>query len=254
MNWTREQLKNNAKLMVRKNWLACAIVSFVIVLCAGGSNGSGYTIDYSDSGSGVSRFANGLMQQFGGSWAGWFLALGVSITVVVVLLILSILIKVFIGNILRVGGTRFYLHNIHSEGSGSLDDLLFAFRNHWTSVAFVMFMRDLFTFLWTLLLVVPGIIKTYEYRLVPYLLADNPELDYHTALRTSSAMMDGEKMNAFILDLSFLLWNIASAMTFGILGLVWVNPYVDATSAELYTAINTRWSASHTGGTYYVGG
>ncbi len=252
MNWTRQQLKSNAKLMVKSNWLACVIVSLVAMLLAGGSNGSGYTIQYGgNSDDSVPRIFRSFSQQMGGSWARWFMITGISVFFVVLILIISILLKALIGNIFEVGGSRFYLHNIHSEGSGMIDDLLFGFRNHWTSVAFTMFMRDLMIFLWTLLFVIPGIIKTYEYRLVPYLLADNPELDFNTALKTSKAMMEGEKTNAFILDLSFILWNAASAMTLGILGLVWVNPYVDATNAELYMAINTRWSAAHPGNDYY---
>ena len=64
----------------------------------------------------------------------------------------------------------------------------------------------LYTFLWSLLLLIPGIVKAYEYRMVPYLLADYPELSTEEAFRISREMMNGEKMNTFILDLSFIGW------------------------------------------------
>ena len=81
----------------------------------------------------------------------------------------------------------------------------------------------------------------------PYLLADNPELTTREALDLSAQMMDGEKMNAFVLDLSFILWDILSAATLGIAGILWVNPYEDATNAELYTALKAK------GRSYYEG-
>ena len=104
----------------------------------------------------------------------------------------------------------------------------------------VMFLRGLFTALWSLLLVVPGIVKGYAWRLVPYLLAENPNLDYRRALDLSAAMMDGHKMDVFVLDLSFFGWNLLSAATAGILGVLYVNPYVAATNAELYIALRTN--------------
>lgn len=76
-----------------------------------------------------------------------------------------------------------------------------------------LFLMKLYTFLWSLLLIIPGIVKSYEYRMVPYLLADCPDLSTEDAFRISREMMDGEKMNAFILDLSFIGWKILSSIT-----------------------------------------
>ena len=65
----------------------------------------------------------------------------------------------------------------------------------------------------------PGIIKSYEYRMIPYILAENPSINWREAFRLSKAMMDGQKWNTFVLDLSFIGWDLLSAVTGGLLGL-----------------------------------
>ena len=79
-----------------------------------------------------------------------------------------------------------------------------------------IFCRDLYTALWTLCLVIPGIVKSYEYKMIPYILAENPRISRKRAFEISKNMMDGEKWNAFVLDLSFIGWNLLSTITFGI--------------------------------------
>ena len=103
-----------------------------------------------------------------------------------------------------------------------------------------MFLMDLFTALWTLLFVIPGIIKSYEYKMIPYLLAEDPEMSYQDAFAKSKEMMHGQKWNAFVLDLSFIGWHILSAFTLGILGIFYVMPYYYQTSAELYLTLKNN--------------
>ena len=246
MNWTREQLKSNAKLMVKKNWVTCALVSFIVMMIAGREGGHvrfNFNLDGSNpQNMDMNQAVNGAVSNLGGEWTAWFLRFAPLIAgVIVFVVILALALSIFIGNPLRVGGCRFYLHNIHSMGE--FNDLGFAFQNAFGNVVKVMLLRDIYIILWMLLLIVPGIIKSYEYRMVPFLLADNPELDAREALQISRSMMDGEKMNAFILDLSFILWEFLSAVTFGIAGYIWVNPYVDATNAELYMALSAKQTA-----------
>ena len=100
-----------------------------------------------------------------------------------------------------------------------------------------MFLRQLFTFLWSLLFVIPGIIKSYEYRMIPFILAENPDTPYKDAFEMSKKMMMGNKWDAFVLDLSFIGWFILTAITCGILGVFYVNPYKYMTDAELYVAL-----------------
>ena len=103
-----------------------------------------------------------------------------------------------------------------------------------------MFCRDIFIFLWTLLLIVPGIVKSYEYRMVPYVLAENPDLSREEAFALSKRMMDGDKMNAFILDLSFIGWAILTILTFGLVGIFYYQPYLALTDAALYQTLKKK--------------
>ena len=163
---------------------------------------------------------------------GMITGLLAGIATVVILIVL--VAKVFVGNLLKMGGYRFFILNQTAQpGIGTLLD---GFRSgHYVNIVLTMFLRDLFTTLWSLLLVVPGIVKHYEYLMVPYIIAENPAMDYKEAFQISKQMMDGEKMEAFIMDLSFLGWYLLSAVTCGLLGIFYVNPYVQASFAEMYT-------------------
>lgn len=163
---------------------------------------------------------------------GMITGLLAGITTVVILIVL--VAKVFVGNLLKMGEYRFFILNQTAQpGIGTLLD---GFRSgHYVNIVLAMFLRDLFTALWSLLLVVPGIVKHYEYLMVPYIIAENPAMDYKEAFQISKQMMDGEKMEAFIMDLSFLGWYLLSAVTCGLLAIFYVNPYVQASFAEMYT-------------------
>jgi len=163
---------------------------------------------------------------------GMITGLLAGIATVVILIVL--VAKVFVGNLLKMGGYRFFILNQTAQpGIGTLLD---GFRSgHYVNIVLIMFLRDLFTALWSLLLVVPGIVKHYEYLMVPYIIAENPAMDYKEAFQISKQMMDGEKMEAFIMDLSFLGWYLLSAVTCGLLAIFYVNPYVQASFAEMYT-------------------
>ena len=163
---------------------------------------------------------------------GMITGLLAGIATVVILIVL--VAKVFVGNLLKMGGYRFFILNQTAQpGIGTLLD---GFRSgHYVNIVLTMFLRDLFTALWSLLLVVPGIVKHYEYLMVPYIIAENPAMDYKEAFQISKQLMDGEKMEAFIMDLSFLGWYLLSAVTCGLLAIFYVNPYVQASFAEMYT-------------------
>ncbi len=100
----------------------------------------------------------------------------------------------------------------------------------------------LYMFLWTLLLVIPGIIKGYSYSMTSYVMVDNPELSYNAAIERSMAMMDGYKMKYFLLHLSFIGWALLSILTCGI-GFLWLVPYIHQTSAAFYEEVKADWEA-----------
>lgn len=104
------------------------------------------------------------------------------------------------------------------------------------------FMVGLFTYLWSLLFVIPGIIAAYRYAMVPYLMAEFPDLGTMDAIRESKRLMHGNKWRLFCLELSFFGWAILAALTLGI-GQLWLNPYMHAARAAFYMEVTGRGPA-----------
>jgi len=98
------------------------------------------------------------------------------------------------------------------------------------------FLRGLYTFLWTLLLIIPGIVKSYSYAMTPFIMADHPELTASEAIDRSKELMDGHKGDLFVLDLTFIGWDLLAAITLNIGHLV-LNPYKNAAHAAFYREI-----------------
>lgn len=222
MMWNRAELKMRGNMAFKKNYVSAVVVALLMGIfgTVSGESSARRVSENSDIYSG-NLFNVGMIT---GLLAG--------ITTVVILTVL--VAKVFVGNLLKMGGYRFFILNQTAQpGIGTLLD---GFRSgHYVNIVLTMFLRDLFTTLWSLLLVVPGIVKHYEYLMVPYIIAENPAMDYKEAFQISKQMMDGEKMEAFIMDLSFLGWYLLSAVTCGLLAIFYVNPYVQASFAEMYT-------------------
>lgn len=222
MMWNRAELKMRGNMAFKKNYVSAVVVALLMGIfgTVSGESSARRVSENSDIYSG-NLFNVGMIT---GLLAG--------IATVVILIVL--VAKVFVGNLLKMGGYRFFILNQTAQpGIGTLLD---GFRSgYYVNIVLTMFLRDLFTTLWSLLLVVPGIVKHYEYLMVPYIIAENPAMDYKEAFQISKQMMDGEKMEAFIMDLSFLGWYLLSAVTCGLLAIFYVNPYVQASFAEMYT-------------------
>lgn len=240
--WIREELKMRAKVAFRRNYWSAVLVAFVLMIIGGGAyNGARRAYDRAsgnDSYSYTDFFDNdyGYDYDYDMNFSGV-----VNSTVAVVfsavmgiVMIVGIFFSIFIGNPLRVGGNRFFIMNQTEQPSAKTLGYAFTSGNV-GNVIVTMFLMDLYIFLWSLLFVIPGIVKSYEYLMVPYILAENPGMERSEAFMISKRMMDGHKWDAFVLQLSFIGWQILSAMTFGILGIFYVEPYFQATMAELYT-------------------
>lgn len=115
----------------------------------------------------------------------------------------------------------------------NLNDLIKGFTDDFSGNLLLGLMRNLFITLWSLLFVIPGIIKTYSYSMAFYIKADNPDYDWRTCLDASTAMMNGHKMELFMLDLSFLGWLILGALCAGV-GSFWVAAWMQAAHAQFY--------------------
>ena len=173
---------------------------------------------------------SGYVSVFGGPGMALF---GVSMMLAVLVAIaIVVAMYVFVISPLEVGSQRFFLRNLNQPAE--VKELAYGYDNNYKEVVKTMFLRSLFVFLWSLLLVIPGIYKAYEYRMIPYLMAEDPTMTKDRAFTESKNMMNGQKWNAFVLDLSFLGWNILSALTLGILGVFYVDPYQAQTNAALY--------------------
>ena len=160
----------------------------------------------------------------------WFT--GLAIGVILIAFAVGFAFAIFVINPINVGVDTFFLRNSSGEAEGfHLGD---GFKYNYLNVVKTMFFMNLSILLWTLLFIVPGIIKSYSYRLVPYILAENPDIDTNEALRRSEQLMSGNKWETFIYDLSFIGWYILSIFTCGILSVFWVSPYKLSCDAELY--------------------
>ena len=159
----------------------------------------------------------------------------VFLVIFVVALAVAFTITAFLLNPLELGCKRFFLRNLNMKAE--VKEVCFSFDHSYMNIVKTLFFRDLYTFLWSLLFIIPGIIKAYEYQMIPYLLAEHPDMPKDQAFAMSRQMMKGQKWRAFVLDLSFLGWSILSLFTLGILGLFYVNPYKYSTKAALYETL-----------------
>jgi len=256
--WTRAEIKTNAKEVLRKTYWTALIISLILSIAganyslsgnnnsnAGNSNTASYisydigNIQVTDQNISITLpgFSNTKIHMANPLNPLYRLGLSASLIYLSafwgILSLLYFLLRIAIGYHLQVGGYKYFIHTANYR-EGSLRDLSTGFQGgHYWNIFKTMFLRDLFTFLWTLLFIIPGIIKKYAYTFVPYILADNPGIEPDRAIRISMDMTQGHKLDMFILNLSFLGWYILGIIAFGI-GIAFVWPYENATYAQLY--------------------
>ena len=146
--------------------------------------------------------------------------------------VFSFFFNLFVGYPVFVGMNRFFMEN---RVSGSkVERIFWVFKSgKYLNAVKIMFLMNLKIFLWSLLFIIPGIIKSYQYYMIPYILAENPGIDSKRAFELSKEMTDGEKFDIFWLGLSFIGWILLGTLACGI-GVLFVEPYIQATFAELY--------------------
>ena len=231
--WERVELKSKAKKFLSRFYVQAFFVSLLIMIVTGSNNGRG---NGSNNGSGVNwrvpADGSGFIQSVGNEIAPFYLRLGMGIGIGLLILGFVIALRVFLGYPLEVGGRRFFLKGAEGDTQMGYVGSLFKDENY-MNVVVTMLYKGVLNFLFYLLLIIPGIIKSYAYAMVPYILSDNPSIDRSRAIELSEEMTMGHKFDMFVLDLSFLGWYILGALAFGI-GILFVNPYVDATHAQLY--------------------
>lgn len=230
--WDRKTLKSEAKIDFKANYWVSVAAALVLGFVSGGGGSSSGRSSANDL---QEKYQNGTLD-----FSNIALLYGIIVGVIVGIAIVA-LVKVFIGNALLVGCQKVFIDNKTESQRPKLGDIIFVFKSgEWGNVAFTMFFKDLLIFLWSLLLVIPGIIKSYEYRMVPYLLAEDPSMSRAEAFEKSSEMMNGQKWDTFVLDLSFIGWYLLSLLTLGILTVFYVNPYYRQTCANQYRALKSN--------------
>lgn len=142
----------------------------------------------------------------------------------------------FLTNMYQAVSRRIFLESRLYERITIQRMFVFLRVKRWRNVSVVMFMKSLFHALWCLT-IVGGIIKRYSYYMVPYIVAENPDIRWKDAITLSRKMMEGHKMECFIYELSFVPWMLLGGVTLGIVNLFYVNPYKVATYSEYYAQL-----------------
>ncbi|MDD2980330.1 MAG: DUF975 family protein [Hespellia sp.] len=241
--WTRKDLKEKAKARFKVTYWRTVLVAVILAILTGGASaGSSFSTGVSKGMSeGHEQAVEGSVYGSGPNLAVVLATAFFAIIMVLIFFALAIAVSVLLINPLVVGCSRFFTLNLSVDAE--VKEVCYNFDRSYKNGVKVMFFRDLYTVLWSFLFIIPGIIKSYEYRMIPYLLAENPDMEKDMAFSLSKQMMQGNKWDAFVLDLSFILWHILSAFTCGILELFYVAPYINMTNAALYVALKDDYQS-----------
>lgn len=260
MMWTRKELKERAKEALKRNYWKIVLVSLIGMLIGGGLGSSGISGGGSDIRDMASDNVKEHFTEYENDDVDWEGAeavlddiqmdirpqdiVAVAFTVIVVLIVAAIVLAIGIAldvlllNPVQVGINRFMVKSL--DDTARIAEVGYTFDHNYKNGVKVMFFKDLYVVLWSLLFIVPGIYKAYQYRMVPYILGENPDMTYQEVLQRSKDMMDGQKWDAFVLDLSFILWHMLGGITCGLAEIFYVAPYVNLTDAALYSRLSRK--------------
>ncbi len=260
--------KQTALDALRGNWKTAMLTGFVASLFGAttiysGSSGNSSSSDDSEMGQQIVEYFS--------SPAGQEI-LGIVLAILGALVIL-VIVSAFIGGAMRLGYARFNLNLIDRKPAVFHD--LFTYMNYKWKGFCMNFLTGLYIGLWSLLLVIPGIVKSYSYAMTPFILSENPEMSANDAITASREMMDGHKWALFCLYFSFIGWNLlvsapaliavgytvyqfisgsvsaglgglAIAIVLAILGGIPLRPYMEAANAAFYRDIAPKQQEAET--------
>lgn len=221
----RAYIKTMAK---QRGFVGVAIgVAFLATLLAGGGTGVRFSFNYKQTAEINPELAE-KVQALMAMLLPVFLFIG----------LLGIAYSIFVGNVITVGANGWFLRYSRGEYP-PVGEMFASFRIYKPAMA-TSLLRSLYVFLWTLLLIIPGIVMSYAYQMTDYIIYENPNLTPSRALQMSKIMTDGAKGDLFVFDLSFFGWALLSTLTCGILGIVYVNPYMYTARAGVYEALKDQ--------------
>ncbi len=223
--WTRDLIKTRAKAVLKISYWKAFLVSLVIAFVGGNTGGS---FNWTFGSNKNERFSESIF----GTDSNIMPYILIFVFVFLLIMLLVLAFRIFLGYPLEVGGRRYFIRSAQEDFD--LNNLGFAFdKQKYFGIVKGMLWRGFINFLWFLLLIIPGIVKAYAYRMVPYILADNPKIGHKRALELSIKMTHGQKFKIFVLDLSFIGWYLLGMLALFV-GVLFVMPYQNATEAELY--------------------
>ncbi len=246
----RKQLKQAGKALFQKNFWYSVLVAFLMAFTGTATASPTFNFSLSTSSADDTSF-EGLFG--GGGNADFFfdefiqepIAIAIIITIIAVIVVASVLGYLVFASF-RCGGIRYFLKSrknqpvqIHEVFENLKDKTNI-------NIAKATFSRDISIFLWMLVFIIPGIIKSYEYWAIDYILAVRPDIDKDEAKRLSKTLMDGNKWRLFELSISFIGWQLLSIFTMGLLNIFYVNPYIQATFVEFFSEIRLEALAKGT--------
>jgi len=230
--WTREELKTRAKAVLKVSYWKAFLVSIIFAF-AGGVN-TNFNWNFGNEKS--DNIKHGFSQSFYShefNELSWLIPILIIIAIFVFLVVFAF--YVFLANPLQVGCRSYFIKS--AQYNADLNQIGFSFnKGRYLNIVKTMFIKGFYNFLWFMLLIIPGIIKYFSYFMVPYILADNPNIGYKRAIELSKRMTYGHKFKIFVLELSFIGWFLLGVLALAI-GVLFVMPYPNATNAELYLTL-----------------
>ena len=199
---TRPEIRNYALGLLRGKWTQPVLAALIVALVNGISQGGSRT------------------QSVGFITVGFLVAL-------------------LIGCNLQYGFSIGILR-FHRNREETVKEMISAgFKEDYGRVLGIVLLKTVFIILWTLLLIIPGIIKAYSYAMTEFIAEDNPELGPKECIDRSKAMMEGHKMDLFLLDLSYIGWILLGIITLGI-GMLWVAPWMEMAHVKFYEELKNE--------------
>lgn len=224
---TASDYRRIAREKLSGNWLISALTVFIAGLLGGALQGSGGGFNFTfNSGeeSTISIQGNALPQE---ALQIIFAILGILIPVLIFYVALSLLV----GGTVRLGHAQYLLDQ--QDGRPLNVATLFSQFGQFKNGFILVLLTGLYIFLWSLLLIIPGIIASYSYAMAPFIQAEHPEYTASESIKASKQMMNGHKWELFCLDLSFIGWALLCTFTLGI-GNLFLSAYTSAAYAAFY--------------------
>ena len=232
--WTRSGLKTNTKAMLSYHYWKIFVIFLLVSIISGGLSSVGsfgsssFNLNFNV---GSESFVNGE------DFDKLLPLIPIFASFISFIFLLSLAFSLFVVLPVTVGANKYILNAFKNKNDFS--DVFFAFKTKYLSVVKTVALTAVYKFLWTLLFIIPGIVKSYSYRMVPFILTDNPSIGARRAIDLSKKMTDGEKLDMFVLDLSFIGWYLLGCCACG-LGVVFVVPYHESTFANLYMVLRDK--------------